>query len=153
MNRKWEVIIGIAGAALCLIFLGGFSLTITSMEESIFAKTVFPILQESVSKEYISESFEAVKALAIWFGITLLIVLLLVALATLLIRQNRFPKRAALFYTLAGIVTLIGTQMLAFPLAFLFFLAAGFCLFRKLIEQEGGDYVSNENCQSNFTRI
>ncbi|TWE08447.1 uncharacterized protein DUF4064 [Neobacillus bataviensis] len=141
MKRKWEVMIGIAGAVLCLLFLGGFSLTITSMEESIFEKTVFPILQESVSKEYVSESFEAVNVLAIWFGVTLLIVLFLVVTAVLYIWRNRFPKKAALFYTLAGLATLIGTQLLAFPLAFLFFLAAGFCLFRKKIEYEGVDNV------------
>lgn len=153
MKRKWEVIIGIAGAVLCLIFLGGFSLTITSMKKSHFEKTVFPILQDSVSIEYVSESFEAVKALAAWFGVSLLIVLLLIVIATLSIWRNRYPKRAALFYVLAGAVTLIGTQFIAFPIAFLFFIAAVLCLFRKIGKEEDADYVSNKNRQSDFAGI
>ncbi|MEH7493542.1 DUF4064 domain-containing protein [Neobacillus niacini] len=153
MKRKWEVIIGIAGVILGVIFLGGFSLTITSMEESTYATTVFPILQEGVSEEYISESFEAMKALAIWFGVTLLIVVILVALAALSIWRNRYPKRGGVLFTFAGLATLIGTQFIAFPIAFLFFIAAGLCLFRKLKEKEGVEYVSNKNYQSDFTRV
>ncbi|MFS0778226.1 DUF4064 domain-containing protein [Neobacillus sp. 3P2-tot-E-2] len=153
MKRKWEVIIGIAGVLLCVIFLGGFSLTITSMEESTYATTVFPILQEGVSEEYVSEGFEAVKALATWFGVTLLIVFILVALATLSIWRNKYPKRGAVLFIFACLVTLIGTQFIAFPIAFLFFIAAGLCLFRKLKEKEGVEHVSNKNYQSDFTRV
>jgi phosphoglycerol transferase MdoB-like AlkP superfamily enzyme len=141
MKRKWEVIIGIAGMILCVIFLGGFSLTITSMEESTYTTTVFPILQEGVSEEYVSESFEAVKALATWFGVTLLIVFILVAFAALSIWRNKYPKRGAVLFICAGLVTLMGTQFIAFPIAFLFFIAAGLCLFRKLKEKEGVEYV------------
>jgi hypothetical protein len=153
MKRKWEVIIGIAGVLLCVIFLGGFSLTITSMEESTYATTVFPILQEGVSEEYVSVSFEAVKALATWFGVTLLIVFILVALATLSIWRNKYAKRGAVLFICAGLATLIGTQFIAFPIAFLFFIAAGLCLFRKLKEKEGVENVSNKNYQSHFTRV
>jgi phosphoglycerol transferase MdoB-like AlkP superfamily enzyme len=153
MKRKWEVMIGIAGVILCVIFLGGFSLTMTSMEESIYETTVFPILQEGVSEEYVSESFEAVKALAIWFGVTLLIVFILVALATLSIWRNKYPKRGAVFFIFAGLATLIGTQFIAFPLAFLFFIAAALCLFRKIKEKEGVGNVPNKNSQSDFARI
>lgn len=153
MKRKWEVMIGIIGVILCVIFLGGFSLTMTSMEEGIYETSVFPILQEGVSEEYVSESFEAVKALAIWFGVTLLIVFILVALATLSIWRNKFPKRGAVLFIFAGLATLIGTQFIAFPLAFLFFIAAALCLFRKIKEKEGAGHVSNKNCQPDFARI
>ncbi|WHZ05114.1 DUF4064 domain-containing protein [Neobacillus sp. YX16] len=153
MKRKWEVMIGIAGVILCVIFLGGFSLTMTSMEESIYETTVFPILQAGVSEEYVSESFDAVKALAIWFGVTLLIVFILVALATLSIWRNKSPKRGAVLYIFAGLATLIGTQFIAFPLAFLFFIAAALCLFRKIKEKEGAGNVSNKNSQPDFARI
>jgi chromate transport protein ChrA len=125
----------------------------TSMEEGIYETTVFPILQAGVSEEYVSESFEAVKALAIWFGVTLLIVFILVALATLSIWRNKSPKRGAVFFIFAGLATLIGTQFIAFPLAFLFFIAAALCLFRKIKEKEGVGNVSNKNSQSDFARI
>ncbi|MGI8384290.1 DUF4064 domain-containing protein [Robertmurraya sp. P23] len=145
MKRKWEVIIGLIGAILCVIMLGGFSLTITTMEEGTFAESVFPTLQEGVSINDLSESFEAMKALAVWFGITLLIVLITVVIATLSIWRNKFPKRAAIFFLLAGLATLIGTQMIAFPIAFFFFVASGLCFFRKLIDKEL-DYVPNKDC-------
>ena len=153
MKRKWEVIIGLAGVILCVILLGGFSLTITSMEEKTFAETVFPILQEGVSENYISESFLAVKALAVWFGVTLLIVLSLILPATVCIWRNRYPKWAASLYLAAGLTTLIGTQLIAFPLAFLFFIAASLCLFRKITKREGANYVSNKSQKSNIARI
>ncbi|NWQ40488.1 DUF4064 domain-containing protein [Bacillus sp. EB106-08-02-XG196] len=153
MKRKWEVMIGLAGVILCVIFLGGFSLTMTSMEEGTYETTVFPILQEGVSEEYLSESFDAVKVLAIWFGITLIIVFILVALATLLIWRNKYPKRGAVLFIFSGLATLIGTQFIAFPLAFLFFIAAALCLFIKIKEKEGVGNVSNKNSQSDFARI
>jgi phosphoglycerol transferase MdoB-like AlkP superfamily enzyme len=153
MKRKWEVIIGIAGVILCVIFLGGFSLTITSMEESTYQTTVFPILQEGVSKEYVSESFEAMKALAIWFGVALLIVVIFVALAILSIWRNKYLKRGAVLFIFAGLATLFGTQFIAFPIAFLFFTTAGLCLLRKIKDKEGVENVSNKNYKSDFTRI
>lgn len=136
MKRKWEVIIGLIGAILCVILLGGFSLTMTTMEESTFARSVFPTLQEGVSIHDLSESFEAMKALAVWFGITLLIVLISVVIATFSILKNKFPKRAAFFFLVAGLATLIGTQMIAFPIAFFFFVTSGLCFFRKVREEE-----------------
>lgn len=144
MKRKSEVIIGLIGAILCIILLGGFSLTMTTMEEGTFATSVFPTLQEGVSINDLSESFEAMKALAVWFGITLLIVLIFIVIATSFIWKNKFPKRAAFFFLLAGLATLIGTQMIAFPIAFFFFIASGLCFFRKMIDKEI-DYVSNKD--------
>jgi hypothetical protein len=141
MKRKWESIIGIMGALLCLIFLGGFSVTITTMDEKTFEAAVFPILQADVAKGSLSESFEAVNALAVWFGVTMIAVLVFTSIATLFVRKNNNPKVAAAFYTLAGLTALVGTQLIAFPLAFLFFLAAALCLFRKIRSKEGAFYA------------
>jgi hypothetical protein len=74
-------------------------------------------------------------------------------MATLSIWRNKYPKRGAVFFIFAGLATLIGTQFIAFPLAFLFFIAAALCLYRKLKEKEGVGHVSNKNSQSNFARI
>lgn len=147
MKRKWEVIIGVVGVILCVIFLGGFSLTITSMNQETYKETVFPILQEDVSISHVHDSLEAMNALAIWFGITLLLVLVLVLFATTFIWKERFPKWAAVLYLFAGLSTLIGTQFIAFPIAFLFFLAAALCLFRKVASstKRGENYVSNSH--------
>jgi hypothetical protein len=141
MQRKWETMIGMAGALLCLIFLGGFSVTILTMDVKTFEETVYPVLQADAAKSRITESFEAAKTLAVWFGVTMLAVLVLSAIATLFIRKNKNPKAAAVFYTLAGLTALAGTQMIAFPLAFLFFLTAALSLFRKIQRKEGASYA------------
>jgi hypothetical protein len=141
MKRKWESIIGITGALLCLIFLGGFSVTITTMDENTFEAAVFPVLQADAAKAHVSESFEAIKTLAVWFGVTMMGVLVFTGIATLFVRKNKNPKAAAGFYTLAGLTALAGTQLIAFPFAFLFFLSAALCLFRKIQPKEGASYA------------
>ncbi|MGD6843488.1 hypothetical protein ACQCVH_13330 [Bacillus infantis] len=141
MKRKWETMIAMAGALLCLIFLGGFSMTILTMDEVTFEEAVYPVLQTDAAKPRVSESYEAVKTLAVWFGVTMIAVLVFTAIATLFIRKNKNPKAAAVFYTLAGLTALAGTQMIAFPLAFIFFLAAALCLFRK-IQRKGGAFYA-----------
>lgn len=145
MKRKWEAVIGMVGIVFCVIFLGGFSLTMTSMDEETYKETVFPILQDGVSLGAVQDSLEAMKVLSIWFGITLLLVLIFVATATAFIWRNCYPKWAAVLYLVAGLSTLIGTQFIAFPIAFLFFLAGALCLFRKgaSLNKKGDAYVSN----------
>jgi di/tricarboxylate transporter len=145
MKRKWEVIIGMAGMVLSVLFLGGFSLTMTSMDTETYKETVFPILQEGVSSGEMQDSLEAMNVLAIWFGITLILVLAFVIVATAFIWRNLHPRWAGVLYLVAGFSTLIGTQFIAFPIAFLFFLAGALCLLRKgvNVSKKGEGYVSN----------
>jgi len=145
MKRRWEVIIGIIGLVLCLIFLGGFSLTITSMDESTFRNSVYPIMQGSSNMNDQTESFEAMKTFGVWCGISLLVVFTFVIVATLLVWKDTHPKWASLLYLFAGACTLMGTQLVAFPLAFIFFVVAGLCMFRKVgsRKKEGENYVAS----------
>ncbi|MHC8521007.1 hypothetical protein ACPJHQ_06410 [Rossellomorea sp. H39__3] len=64
-------------------------------------------------------------------------VLCLIALASFFLKGNRNPGRAGIILIAAGGATLIGTQLVAFPLAFLFFLAAALCFFRKQPNRKG----------------
>ena len=137
MTRKRELIITLSGGFLCLFFLGGFALTILPMDEATYADKVFPFLQGSLQAEELGQNFEAVKTLSTWFAITLLVVLSLIALASFFLKGNRNPGRAGIILMAAGGVTLIGTQLVAFPLAFLFFLAAALCFFRKQPNRKG----------------
>lgn len=137
MTRKRELIITLSGGFLCLFFLGGFALTILPMDEATYADKVFPFLQGSLPAEELGQNFEAVKTLSTWFAITLLVVLSLIALASFFLKGNRNPGRAGIILMVAGGATLIGTQLVAFPLAFLFFLAAALCFFRKQPNRKG----------------
>ncbi|GLI83743.1 hypothetical protein ANABIO32_14400 [Rossellomorea marisflavi] len=137
MTRKRELIITLSGGFLCLFFLGGFALTILPMDEATYADKVFPFLQGSLPAEELGQNFEAVKTLSTWFAVTLLVVLALIALASFFLKGNRNPGRAGIILMVAGGATLIGTQLVAFPLAFLFFLAAALCFFRKQPNRKG----------------
>lgn len=137
MTRKRELIITLSGGFLCLFFLGGFALTILPMDEATYADKVFPFLQGSLPAEELGQNFEAVKTLSTWFAVTLLVVLALIALASFFLKGNRNQGRAGIILMAAGGATLIGTQLVAFPLAFLFFLAAALCFFRKQPNRKG----------------
>ena len=137
MTRKRELLITLSGGFLCLFFLGGFALTILPMDEATYADKVFPLLQGNLPGDELGRNFEAVKTLSTWFAITLLVVLCLIALASFFLKGNRNPGRAGIILMVAGGVTLIGTQLVAFPLAFLFFLAAALCFFRKQPNRKG----------------
>jgi ABC-type transport system involved in multi-copper enzyme maturation permease subunit len=71
------------------------------------------------------------QTLGAWFGFTLLALLILVSVATMLVRYRNYRKQSCAIYFLTGVVTLIGSQMIAFPIAFCFFLAAGFCFLHR----------------------
>ena len=103
-KAKWS---GWIGMVLALVFMGGFSLAINQM-----------------TAEAALAQFQTLGA---WFGFTLLALLILVSVATMLVRYRNYRKQSCAIYFLTGVVTLIGSQMIAFPIAFCFFLAAGFC--------------------------
>lgn len=122
-KAKWS---GWIGMFLALVLMGGFSLAINQMTvqqfEEIFQRA-FPTLLNQMTAEAALAQFQTLGA---WFGFTLLALLILVSVATMLVRYRNYRKQSCAIYFLTGVVTLIGSQMIAFPIAFCFFLAAGF---------------------------
>lgn len=131
MSRKPEKIIGIIGAVLVTLFLGGFTIVFNSLDETTYQETILPVLGDSIKGLSTAEGLDFLKTLGAWFGFTVVLVLVCVAIGTLFVNNNRYPKRAAIFYLLAGLITLIGSQTLAYPLAFIFFVVTALCLLRK----------------------
>ncbi|UJF15668.1 hypothetical protein LZ578_00180 [Jeotgalibaca sp. MA1X17-3] len=131
MNRKWEKGIGITGALLVVIFLGGFAVTINQINMADFQDTIVPIFKDVIPNIETAEGLESMKTLGAWFSVTVFLTIIMVALGTLFVTRNKYPKRAAIFYGLAGLVVLIGSQLIAFPLAFIFFVVAGLCMWRQ----------------------
>jgi len=131
MKQSIEQWLGWIGIGLSLIFLGGFTLVINQMSinqfSTLFAE-IFPAVFDQMTNE---EAFLQFKTLGAWFGFTLLIVIVLVVAANFLIAYRNYRKAAAAVLVVAGLVCLIGTQYLAFPIAFLFFVAAALSLIRK----------------------
>jgi len=127
-KAKWS---GWIGMVLALVFMGGFSLAINQMTvqqfEEIFQRA-FPTILNQMTEEAALAQFQTLGA---WFGFTLLALLILVSVATMLVRYRNYRKQSCAIYFLTGVVTLIGSQMIAFPSAFCFFLAAGFCFLHR----------------------
>lgn len=127
-KAKWS---GWIGMVLALVLMGGFSLAINQMTvqqfEEIFQRA-FPTILNQMTAEAALAQFQTLGA---WFGFTLLTLLILVSVATMLVRYRNYRKQSCATYFLTGVVTLIGSQMISFPIAFCFFLAAGFCFLHR----------------------
>lgn len=131
MSRRPEKIIAIIGAVLVVILLGGFSLTIMNMDEIAYQDVIVPIFVDTIPDVGTVDGYESIRTLAAWFGVTAFLTAGLTALGNLFVSHNKHPKRAALFYGATGLIVLLGSQLIAYPLAFIFFVVMGMCLIRK----------------------
>lgn len=129
MSRRPEKIISILGVLLVLIFLGGFSLTIINITFDQYQEIIAPIFQDITGNMPASEGFQTVKTLGAWFALTAFVTLILVAIGNLAV--DKYPKRAAILYAASGIAILLGSQRVAYPLAFIFFVVTAMSLLRK----------------------
>jgi lysylphosphatidylglycerol synthetase-like protein (DUF2156 family) len=113
------------------VFAGGFSMVIVQMPIGTFETTLFPLLRESNSGLMLQESYEEMRTLGAWFGITVMAVLILAILAGFCAARSSRLIVAAVCYVLAGLCLLLGTQYLGFPVAFCYFVAAVLCVIRN----------------------
>lgn len=131
MKQSIEQWLGWIGMGLSIVFLGGFTLVINQMTVDQFSdlfSEVFPSIFSQMTDE---DAFVQFQTLGAWFGFTLLLLIVLIVVANFLITYRNYRKPAAGVFVLAGLSCLIGTQYLAFPIAFLFFAAAALCVVRK----------------------
>lgn len=139
MARKWERIIGLVGMVLVTVFLGGFSATVNLMKPAQFEKILKPMFASGLKGVSTKQGLMMFKTLGAWFGYTVIIVLVLGVIANLLLRHHKRVRLAGGLYVVAGLVTLLGSQLIAYPLAFIFFVVAVLCFMRK--EQ----YIASDN--------
>ena len=132
MKSKLELWLGWIGAGLSLVFLGGFSFMMNQVSVDEFENAFFDVFESMIRSMGIEEAYQVFRTLGAWFGFTLLAVLILVSVASLLIGYRNYRKRAGIIYLLCGVTCLIGSQLIAFPIAFFFFLSGGLCFLRKV---------------------
>ncbi|WP_182112424.1 MULTISPECIES: DUF4064 domain-containing protein [unclassified Actinotalea] len=117
------------GVLLATVFLGGFSLTMNRVDEETFERVVQPALGGDQAG---AASYESMQTLGAWFGFTLVAVLVLGAVGLLVARRRPWLRRAGWWFAAAGLVCLLGSQLILFPVAFFFFLSAGFFALRPV---------------------
>src|SRR5699024_10909921 len=83
-------------------------------------EVVRPVLLGGADQVSAAEAFEAGRTLGAWFGFTLLLVLVLAAVAILALRRRPWRRRTALWLLAAGLVCLLCSQLIAYPIAFFF---------------------------------
>lgn len=120
------------GLVLSLVSLGGFTLVMNQADQSTFESAIMPTLVGPDSGMSTAEAYELGRTLAAWFGITLITMLLLSVAGTFFARRRPWRRSSGWWFLAVGLVCLVGSQLILFPVAFVFFVAAGFFALRPI---------------------
>ncbi|MGO1227080.1 MAG: hypothetical protein ACTMII_12200 [Brachybacterium sp.] len=134
VSRTAELwLVGI-GMALSFIFLGGFALVMNRIDLPTFEQVVMPALVGTDPGLGVAEAHALARTLAAWFSVTLIAVLLASAIGWFLARRRPWRRTAGCWILAAGLACLLGSQLILFPVAFVFFVAAGFFALRPVTD-------------------
>jgi hypothetical protein len=135
VRRTAEVGVAGAGMVLSALFLGAFTLVVNRMDEGEFATTLHPEMQriglDLTAAGAAGDAYDAARTLAAWFGCTLMVVLLLGITGIFVARRRPGRRTTGWFFAAAGLVCLVGSQLILYPVAFLFFAGAGMFALRR----------------------
>ncbi|MFC7374976.1 hypothetical protein ACFQS2_10390 [Brachybacterium sp. GCM10030267] len=133
-RRTAEMWIAGVGMALAILCLGGFCLVMNGVDAATFERDVMPSLLGADHGMGPQEAFEAARVLGAWFGATLIVVLLLSTAGLFLARRLPTRRTTGWWFFAAGLVLLLGSQLILFPLAFVFFATAALFALRPLTD-------------------
>lgn len=131
-SRAAEQVIAIISMSATTVLLGGFTLVMNSLDEVSFAGSGLPELLGLGADADPAEAYHLASTLAAWFGFTLITVLLLAAVGLLMLRRRPSRRTAGWWFLGAGLVCLVGSQLILYPVAFGFFLTAGLLALRPV---------------------
>jgi len=125
VRRTLELwLVGI-GMALSLVGLGGFTLVMNQADQATFESVIMPALTGTDPGIPSAEAYQLGRTLAAWFGVTLIVLLLLSVIGLFFTRRRPWRRSSGWWFLAAGLVCLLGSQLILFPVAFVFFVAAG----------------------------
>lgn len=129
--EQWLMVFGMAASFLTM---GGFVLVMNRIDVAAFEEVVMPALVGADADLPVDEARMLADTLASWFGVTLIAVLLLSAITLFLTRRGPHRRGAGWWALAAGLACLVGSQLILFPVAFVFFVAAGFFALRPVTD-------------------
>lgn len=132
VSRTAEQVLAVLGMVASTILLGGFTIVMNGLDEQQFAASGLPELLGLAPATSAAEAYHLASTLAAWFGFTLIAVLLLAAVGLLATRRRPWRRVTGWWFLAAGLVCLLGSQLLLYPVAFAFFLTAGLFALRPL---------------------
>ncbi|MFD2027857.1 hypothetical protein [Promicromonospora aerolata] len=134
-RRTVEIWAAGTGMVLSTLFLGAFTLVLNRIGEAEFASTLYPEMQriglDLTAGGVPGDAYDAARALAAWFGCTLMAVLLLGVVGIFVARRRPGSRTAGWFFAATGLVCLVGSQLVLYPVAFLFFVSAAMFALRR----------------------
>lgn len=149
MKRKLELRIGWISAGLVTLILGPLSLMLRQLTSSQYQEIFLPVFGQTLENLPVEKGLDFFNRLGAWFSITVIAVLILTAIASLFLNSRYDRRIAGLLYIAAGLMTLFGSQLLAFVLAFPFFVAGGFCFSKNTkINRQGRKQSNGTNSDS-----
>lgn len=135
LRRTAETWLAGAGMALSTVFLGAFALVMNRIDEAEFVTTLHPEMQrigmDLTASGVAGDPYDAARTLAAWFGFTLMAVLLVGITGIFVARRRPGRRTTGWFFAIAGLVCLVGSQLVLYPVAFLFFVSAGLFALRR----------------------
>jgi hypothetical protein len=134
-----EVWAAALGLVLSTVFLGGFAVVMNRLDAGTFATDLYPEMQRAgldlATGGGAAGAYEAACTLAAWFSLTLMAVLALGAVGIVAARHRRGYRTPVWVFAAAGLVCLLGSQLILYPVAFLFFVGAGLSALRRARRQ------------------
>jgi hypothetical protein len=134
VRRTVEVWSAAVGMVLTTVLAGGFALVVNRTDEQTFADALLPAMRGAgmvADTVALEDAFTGARTLAAWFGFTVVVVLLLGTIGIFLARRRPRRRSTGWWFLAAGLVCLVGSQLVLYPVAFLFFVSAGLFALRK----------------------
>ncbi|MEU2202522.1 hypothetical protein [Isoptericola sp. NPDC019482] len=135
VRRTVELWVAGVAAALTTLSLGAFTVVVNGVDEATFADTLYPLLADGgvagAAGVPVGVAYEATRTLAAWFSFTVPVVLGLTVVGFAVARRRPARRSTGWWFLAAGLACLLGSQLLLYPIAFGFFVAAGLFALRS----------------------